>query len=58
MNESLEALSSDAGDYHINNLAQLVVAMKPHARDAGFEMPLPLRRVNSTEEQEEVEKDA
>jgi hypothetical protein len=58
LNESLEALSPDASDGHINNLAQLVVAMKPYARDAAFEIPLLLCGVNSTEEQEEVEKDA
>lgn len=56
LNESLEALSPDAGDYHIHNLAQLVTRMKPRDRDAAFDTILPLHTVRSTEEQEEVEK--
>jgi hypothetical protein len=58
LDKSLEGLSPDAGDYHIHNLAQLVAAMKPLARNPAFEIPLPLHRVGSTEEQEEVETNA
>lgn len=58
LQDALEALSAHSHDEHITDLARRVRALKPPPRVAG---PLPtdntLKKVNSTEEQEEIEKD-
>jgi hypothetical protein len=51
-------LSPDAGDHHVHNLAQLVVALKPPVRDVVLGKPPLMHKVKSTDEQEEVEKES
>jgi len=60
LEEALQILSAESGDEHISDLARRVKAMKPpHRKDvAGYDSEIPLHRVGSTEEQEEVEKEA
>lgn len=58
LEDALNHLSPESGDEHVTDLARRVRALTPPVRDS----PVPpsehtLRRVNSTEEQEEIEKE-
>ncbi|KAJ4544047.1 hypothetical protein HRR83_004493 [Exophiala dermatitidis] len=58
LEQALNELSSDSGDEHVTDLARRVRALPPPVRASS--MPTPehaLKIVNSTEEQEEVEKE-
>ncbi len=56
LEEALQTLSAESGDEHISDLARRVKVMKPPQRrdSAGQDGEVPLHRVGSTEEQEEV----
>ena len=60
LDEALQTLSAESGDEHISDLARRVKAMVPPQRThtAGQADEVPLHKVGSTEEQEEVEKEA
>ena len=59
LEEALWTLSAESSDEHITDLANRVRAMSPAVRvkKAVDEGKVHLRRVSSTEEQEEIEKD-
>lgn len=58
--QALEDLSPDSHDEHIADLARRVRAMTPPIRTSRISSAhdYTIRKVNSTEEQEEIEKDA
>jgi len=60
LEEALTMLSSESGDEHISDLARMVRAKTPVQRKelVGQDEGLPLHKVGSTEEQEEIEKDS
>ena len=57
LEQALLSLSADSGDEHVSDLARRVRAMPVVWRgEEAASSPAMLRRINSTEEQEEVEK--
>jgi glutathione-specific gamma-glutamylcyclotransferase len=60
LEESLKRLSTESVDAHVSDLARRVGEMKPRKRGQPGESGLEagLRRVSSTEEQEEIEKES
>lgn len=58
LQDALESLSADSHDEHIADLARRVRAMDPPLRLEGrSSIDHTLKKINSTEEQEEIEKD-
>lgn len=58
LEDALNHLSPDSGDEHITDLARRVRALPPPARSSPITAPVhALNKVNSTEEQEEIEKE-
>ncbi|KEF60047.1 uncharacterized protein A1O9_04897 [Exophiala aquamarina CBS 119918] len=58
LQDALEALSAHSHDEHIADLARRVRALDPPTRPAcPSSIGHDLRKINSTEEQEEIEKD-
>jgi glutathione-specific gamma-glutamylcyclotransferase len=60
LESALEELCPDSHDEHITDLARRVRALSPPARSTRLESTdtHPLRKVKSTEEQEEIEKES
>lgn len=60
LEESLKALSAESGDAHISDIARRVRSMEPPQADRFQENPpgIAMHKVSSTEEQEEIEKEA
>lgn len=59
LEQALLNLSPQSGDEHISDLARRVRAMpvRKRSEERSVEMQTPIHKMNSTEEQEEVEKD-
>lgn len=57
LEKALEDLSPDSHDEHISDLARRVRALTPPGRSSQHVAEAELRKVSSTEEQEEIEKE-